>query len=283
MCDVDIETYLSKKKCSMNQEIKLQIEALLALGELDSEGNINEDRLNHFWCMKQIFLIQEKYLEGYYAIRKHHYEHAWNLFDSADIAIGNLLQNFDTGVSDNDKYHIIFIRDVIKEYVKLFPYRLFFSREGIIKKEVCSICGNTVRFRGGCTHELGRLYRGKMCYHIVEDYELTGIAIVENPFDRYAFIRPVGKEYNYEMLDFLMRYLESPYEKWHVDTSKRVIKQEYIGIGRNELCPCNSGKKFKKCCMDTDTMYTTHYDIIYDDKPNEKIYIPFRYTSTYKD
>lgn len=21
-------------------------------------------------------------------------------------------------------------------------------------------------------------------------------------------------------------------------------------IGRNELCPCNSGKKFKKCCID---------------------------------
>lgn len=23
-------------------------------------------------------------------------------------------------------------------------------------------------------------------------------------------------------------------------------------IGRNELCPCNSGKKHKKCCMNTD-------------------------------
>jgi len=24
----------------------------------------------------------------------------------------------------------------------------------------------------------------------------------------------------------------------------------YTGIGRNEKCPCGSGNKFKKCCID---------------------------------
>ncbi len=25
-------------------------------------------------------------------------------------------------------------------------------------------------------------------------------------------------------------------------------------IGRNELCPCGSGKKYKKCCLDMDNI-----------------------------
>ncbi len=27
------------------------------------------------------------------------------------------------------------------------------------------------------------------------------------------------------------------------------VKQKQEKIGRNDLCPCGSGKKYKKCCM----------------------------------
>lgn len=27
------------------------------------------------------------------------------------------------------------------------------------------------------------------------------------------------------------------------------IKKKYPDIGRNDLCPCNSGKKVKHCCL----------------------------------
>ena len=30
---------------------------------------------------------------------------------------------------------------------------------------------------------------------------------------------------------------------------KRGMKLENKKIGRNELCPCGSGKKYKKCCL----------------------------------
>jgi hypothetical protein len=31
--------------------------------------------------------------------------------------------------------------------------------------------------------------------------------------------------------------------------------------GRNEMCPCGSGKKFKKCCIDKkDRQYNLHYE-----------------------
>jgi methionyl aminopeptidase len=48
-----------------------------------------------------------------------------------------------------------------------------------------------------------------------------------------------------------------------------MLKNESIKIGRNEPCPCGSGKKYKKCCMNADTpkpvdvaaLYARKYDI----------------------
>jgi len=32
-------------------------------------------------------------------------------------------------------------------------------------------------------------------------------------------------------------------------SSPRLLPVEYRKIGRNKPCPCESGKKFKKCCL----------------------------------
>lgn len=32
---------------------------------------------------------------------------------------------------------------------------------------------------------------------------------------------------------------------------KKPAHREYPKIGRNDLCPCGSGKKYKHCCLDT--------------------------------
>lgn len=34
-----------------------------------------------------------------------------------------------------------------------------------------------------------------------------------------------------------------------IEKTEAPIKEEYSGVGRNDACPCGSGKKFKKCCM----------------------------------
>ena len=43
----------------------------------------------------------------------------------------------------------------------------------------------------------------------------------------------------------IVRYLPKPQK--HIDFNAKNKRRKKIG--RNELCPCNSGKKFKKCCM----------------------------------
>lgn len=32
-------------------------------------------------------------------------------------------------------------------------------------------------------------------------------------------------------------------------------QRHHIKIGRNEPCPCGSGKKYKKCCIDKETTH----------------------------
>jgi len=40
----------------------------------------------------------------------------------------------------------------------------------------------------------------------------------------------------------------------------RPVVRDTKKIGRNDLCPCGSGKKYKNCCMDSGKYETTHYE-----------------------
>ena len=38
--------------------------------------------------------------------------------------------------------------------------------------------------------------------------------------------------------------------------AKKKITVKRVGVGRNDLCPCGSGKKYKKCCKPIPRMMT---------------------------
>lgn len=40
---------------------------------------------------------------------------------------------------------------------------------------------------------------------------------------------------------------------------KHSIARDYPKIGRNDSCPCGSGKKYKNCCLSTGKYETTHF------------------------
>ena len=40
----------------------------------------------------------------------------------------------------------------------------------------------------------------------------------------------------------------------------RPVVRDNQKIGRNDPCPCGSGKKYKNCCMDSGKYETTHYE-----------------------
>ena len=74
--------------------------------------------------------------------------------------------------------------------------------------------------------------------------------IVTDPFDKYKYLQLPGKEYNYGIIEALMQELRSPYDDFFIETVK-IKKSEYKKVKRNSLCPCGSGKKYKKCCLGT--------------------------------
>ena len=59
------------------------------------------------------------------------------------------------------------------------------------------------------------------------------------------------KEEDVEFMDAMNEFLGdlSPKELDHMlNGVQKPYVNPYAGIGRNDLCPCGSGKKFKKCC-----------------------------------
>lgn len=255
MTTKEIENYLSEKNDRLDSNIEEQIENL----RLEAIYDKNETQANYFWCLRQIYKIQNGFVSAIQALKDKKYEDAWLTFDCVDIALSNLEGNFDVG-QDNDRYHLVFIGRMIKEYQTLFPYHYFFSRENIIKAEKCTICGKPISLRHPCGHKVGKLYMGELCLREVTDMELKAVSLVTDPFDKYAFVKMDGQDYNYGMLEQLMPEINSPYDDFHIDTIK-VKKPEFKNIGRNTQCPCGSGKKYKRCHLGTPDEMMDHHII----------------------
>ena len=146
----------------------------------------------------------------------------------------------------------------IQRLLPLFPYRIFTSREAIIKREECSICGKKIHVRTSCGHKVGKLYMGEMCCKKIVDIEFLNVNIVTKPFDRYAILKVPGQKFDFSLLDYIVPSIK-PYMKWNYRIEKRLLP-EYKRTGRNDRCPCGSGKKFKYCVRDDEKKhYEDHY------------------------
>jgi hypothetical protein len=71
-----------------------------------------------------------------------------------------------------------------------------------------------------------------------DEYTLFGDTIDELS-EWHCYAEPDSEDWEeWRQLDELDHLLSEPYQN------------PYKGIGRNDLCPCGSGKKFKKCCLE---------------------------------
>lgn len=250
----EIEEYLKKKSDALDQTVLEYLNTFLEKYQKEE----NENEANYCWCLKQIYKVKKEYLAAYHNLKNNDFENAWYDLERADIELSFLEDNFDIGNEIFDPYSLVYIKRVVPRFQKLFPYKVFTSRETLIKREVCSICGKEVRLRGGCTHKTGKLYMGKMCSRIVKDMDFLGVAIVTDPFDKYALLKIEGQEFNYALIKYISDNLESPYDLWNYEIVQK-IQPKFQNLSRNDKCPCGSGKKYKQCCMNTDRIYMEHY------------------------
>lgn len=230
--------------------------------EVDKDNQIVAKEI---WCIEQVYRIINHYLILFNYLKQQKYFAAWNELDRVNIALFELRKHLD--YVDN-KFNLQFIENIIFQLKKLFPYRHFMSRESVTKKKVCSICGSVISIRTSCGHTVGEIYNGEYCYRIVKDMDFIGFSIVTNPFDQYTVLFPQELEYDYSMLELLVQKLKNPYEKWELNIFKHV-KEEYKMIKRNDICPCGSGKKYKKCCLISGNNEFDHYRMTLNDTPIE--------------
>lgn len=224
----EIIKYLNNKNTIVSSDVQ---KSILSLKEQAIKEK-NEILANKLWYLDSIFNIQKMYIEMFNLLKNNiydDYEKAWNLIEQID---NTLCYHRNKSYYDKNFAHLQFINYIIKNIKPLFPYKLFSSREMIIKKERCSICGKTRSIRNNCGHKPGEVYMGELCCNIVEDAELKGFAIVENPEDEYTVLKIDDKKFNYEVLELLMRGLNSPYDRWDLIKAK-INKEEYKKVERN--------------------------------------------------
>lgn len=271
----EIEQYLQRQNDFFSMDViqEIEQERTNAIKEKD------EKKANHYWRLAVIYYVQSGYISMYQMLRSRNYSGAFELLKQTDMQLITLEQNFMIGDADNDPYHLVFIKSILQEYEKLFPYEYFVCREMVIKQQKCSICGETVKLRGGCSHVPGKIYMGELCVHENTDFEYLGMKVSRDPFDKFEFLQPYESpqmNYNFGLLEGLMGSLKSPYEYWEVEIVKEK-NPEFAKIGRNDKCPCGSGKKFKHCCMnDEEKMFFDHYKIRMLNDVDEKVGRPLK-------
>lgn len=153
------------------------------------------------------------------------------------------------------------------ELEKLYPYRVFFSSGIIIEEVECSICEKSIdSFE--CEHIAGELYRGRRAYGIVKRVkQLDHVSIVTNPADKRCTVQILDTSEQFNGVSYLAEGIRDkilePLIFSHLEFRKlRKPSNEIPSVGRNDSCPCGSGKIFKKCCIDKSFIETTHVEII---------------------
>lgn len=237
----------------------------------------NQKEAKQIWIFQTIIEIHKLYINAYDFIKnKEHYK-GWCELERIEITISSLKRHF---TYDKRQFYLWHIEKTTKDLQVIFPYRLFGSSELLKKKKKCSVCDKDISIRKPCGHIVGEIYNGEMCHRIVTEVEVLGMSLVENPGNKFSvmFIQDEKSgeqtdQYNYSTVDYLFEHIDSPYENWDLEVSQRTIKKEdYGNINRNDLCSCQSGKKFKKCCGLNIGKKYPHYEFILQNPSNKTVF-----------
>ena len=227
------------------------------------------------WCYEAIRECQNSFINAFQDMKRRHFFAAWNSLASCENILANLERHFELDADSIDAYRLIQIEKSTTQFQRLYPYRLFFSAGFVVHKVSCSTCGQEFLPRQGCGHLVGEVYGGEVCGRVVEKADLLEVSLVENPRFKYAvpFVNNsgIGKSedhYNYVHVHYAIENLSHPFAVWDLEITKRKrLVSDFHFVGRNELCPCGSSRKFKRCCMRKDHLMQNHFHLKFHDGP----------------
>lgn len=206
-----------------------------------------DERLaNAQYVFKQYFLLFCNLMKYFGLLKNKEYKSSWNkLQDCIDDAqyIGRFA---------DDRLDVPSILDLLRNYESLYPYTVFASSEYIITRSHCSICGKSMQSLE-CSHIKGNLYWGKPAIEMIDDIkEFQAVCLVSHPEDKRCIIELSNDNRDdvekFKKLDKFLELNISFLQNFTVKSVMETRMKEIRKVGRNELCPCGSGIKFKKCC-----------------------------------
>jgi hypothetical protein len=163
----------------------------------------------------------------------------------------------------SDVHLLRFIEHQCGSLEGIYPYRLFCSMEMVHDSGECTICGKEVD-DPECPHLLGELYRGKIAAARVRELkEIQAVSFVENPLDKRCVVKYADDSAHFKgpsyLLSLLVDQQSSVFRFAGVEHLKESIEVSSLrDVGRNDLCPCGSGRKFKKCCLEKGNVERDH-------------------------
>ena len=255
-----LQSYTDRGTLALPKGFFAQVEDV----RLHSVQKNNELLANASWCIAKIGHAQCEYVEAFRLCKEDEFHPGWCALERCEIALQSLRRHYK---GENDRFGIDHMALHVPRFQGLFPYRYFESPAFLCKKAKCSICDTPFSFLSGCCHEIGELYWGKMCCSVIVDAKLLEISIVTDPIQKYSVLFPEGMSYNYGAIRYVVQGLASPWHGWdytryEIDTGEPLFPR----VGRNDLCPCGSGRKYKWCCIN-ETRMRGHFQITFDVPP----------------
>lgn len=237
---------------------------VLLKGLAISDGN--EPLAKDLWCMQQVAKIHLEFLLAFAQMKAEEFYQAWCTLERVEIELSFLERHFDIS---QETFRLVFVKQQTEHFQSLFPYHIFFSPEMIIREKRCTICNSVLTLRSSCGHVTGEIYGGEMRGVRVTGGEFIGMALVKNPVQKYSVAFVNGKDednYDYFMVNNVVTRLKSAFDSWEPKWEKRLYPHSaFKGVGRNCLCPCKSGLKYKKCCLQKEGVLIDHCHVIFNE------------------
>jgi hypothetical protein len=247
--DIDIEKYKS-----------------LIISEKDHfKKNNNDHALLQIWYCLSIIEAIEIFHNAFLFLKGREYYNGWNKLAEAEVIIRNIKFNFH---NCSQYAAFIFLEQGVEKLQKIFPYKIFTSMVLIVTEERCSICGNFMDPFSGCEHIRGKVYYGELCYSIVSGCDFLALDFVEKPSMKCAVVfDDIDNPKKYKLLEYIIPKLPNEYAKWDYKILTKYEPHSNFTIGRNEKCPCLSGKKYKNCCLNNPQgVAYEHYEFLLPDE-----------------
>lgn len=235
--------------------------------------DFNDERLANSQTVFRNYFLLFCHLSSYFRLlQEHNYKSSWCVLQDCF----NDLRFVGKYVEIEERKEIPAIYELLESYELLYPYKVFVSSEYIISKSHCSICGKSMQSLS-CSHIKGNLYWGDIALEIVDEIkEFQAACLVSHPEDKRCIIElSDNTRSESEQFTKLEQFLElnQPFLQQFSITSIMETRQrtDIVKVGRNDLCSCGSGIKFKKCCG-RNLYYQHERNII---KPGKKVHFQF--------